>query len=106
MRLFDRCVIPELLVRKITVVANPVINEDKAPVSASNDQPDLFSDCEAGETAELKKERRLQLALLDIKKKLGKNAVLKGMNQLAGVTAKERNEQIGGGHKNEPIFLN
>ena len=53
---------------------------------------------EAAETAELEKEKRLQLALLDIKKKLGKNAVLKVMNLMEGATAKARNEQIGG-HK-------
>lgn len=103
-QLFNRCVNPDLLVRKITVVANHVINEDKASAVASNNQPDLFTDYEAiarqeaAETAELEKEKRLQLALLDIKKKLGKNAVLKGMNLLEGATAKERNEQIGG-HK-------
>ncbi len=105
MTLFDRIVNPELLIRRMYVVANHIIDEDKAAVSASSDQPDLFTDYEAlarqeaAETAELEKERRLQLAVLDIKKKLGKNAVLKGMNLLDGATAKSRNEQIGGHRK-------
>ena len=104
MTLFDRIVNPELLIRRMTVVANHIVNENKAAVSASSDQPDLFTDYEAlarqeaAETAELEKERRLQLAVLDIKNKLGKNAVLKGINLLDGATAKSRNEQIGG-HK-------
>ena len=46
----------------------------------------------------LEKEKRLQQAMLDIKKKFGKNAILKGMNLLDGATAKDRNGQIGG-HK-------
>ena len=105
MTLFDRIVNTELLIRRMTVVANHIVDEDKAAVSASSDQPDLFTDYEslarqeAAETAELEKERRLQLAVLDIKKKLGKNAVLKGMNLLDGATAKSRNEQIGGHRK-------
>ena len=48
--------------------------------------------------AEREKERNVQKALLDIKNKYGKNAVLKGMNLEEGATAKERNRQIGG-HK-------
>jgi DNA polymerase V len=105
MTLFDRIVKPELLIRRMYVVANHIVAENKATVSASSDQPDLFTDYEAlarqeaAETAELEKERRLQLAVLDIKKKLGKNAVLKGMNLLDGATAKSRNEQIGGHRK-------
>ena len=105
MTLFDRIVKPELLIRRMYVVANHIVDEDKATVSASSDQPDLFTDYEAlarqdaAEAAELEKERRLQLAVLDIKKKLGKNAVLKGMNLLDGATAKSRNEQIGGHRK-------
>ncbi|MDD3154762.1 MAG: hypothetical protein PHS41_07835 [Victivallaceae bacterium] len=103
--LFDRIVNPKLWIRRITVVANHIIDEDKAAVSASSAQPDLFADYEAlarqeaAETAELEKERRLQLAVLEIKKKLGKNAVLKGMNLLDGATARARNEQIGGHRK-------
>lgn len=104
-QLFDRCVNPALLVRKITVVANHVINERNATELVLDEQPDLFTDYEsvvrreAEEKIELDKEKRLQLAMLDIKNKLGKNAVLKGMNLLEGATAKTRNEQIGGHRK-------
>ena len=68
------------------------------------EQPDLFTDAvalaerQAAEEAERDREKRLQNAILDIKHKLGKNAILKGMNLLDGATAKERNRQVGG-HK-------
>ena len=50
------------------------------------------------ETADLEREKKVQRTVLDIKKKFGKNAILKGMNLEEGATAKSRNEQIGG-HK-------
>ena len=53
---------------------------------------------QAAENAELEREKRMQKAMIDIKKKFGKNAILKGMNLEEGATAKDRNEQIGG-HK-------
>ncbi len=83
-QLFNRCVNPDLLIRRITVVANHVIDESKAPASAANEHPDLFTDYEAvarqesAEMAELEKEKRLQLALLDIKKNLGKTPSSRG----------------------------
>lgn len=49
-------------------------------------------------TALLEKEKKMQQAMLDIKKKFGKNAILKGMNLQEGTTTIERNKQIGG-HK-------
>lgn len=58
-----------------------------------------------GETSEereekerLAKERKIQTAILNIKKQFGKSAILKGLNYEEGATARERNEQIGG-HK-------
>lgn len=105
MRLFDRIVNPGLLIRRINVVANHLVNESQVSEKSTPAQPDLFTDYEAlekqeaAERAELEKEKRLQQAILEIKKKLGKNAVLKGMNLLDGATAKERNEQIGGHRK-------
>ena len=105
MELFDRVVNPRLLIRRINVVANHLVNEVQVSEKTAPAQPDLFTDYEAlekqeaAERAELEKEKRLQQAILDIKKKLGKNAVLKGMNLLDGATAKERNEQIGGHRK-------
>ena len=68
------------------------------------EQLDLFTDYAAveakreKENAELEREKRMQKAMLSIKKKFGKNAILKGMNLEEGATAKDRNEQIGG-HK-------
>ena len=65
---------------------------------------DLFTDYavrqerEARESADLEREKKLQRTMLDIKKRFGKNAILKGMNLEEGATAKDRNEQIGG-HK-------
>ena len=103
MQLFDRVVDPNLLVRKITIGANHILNEGDVPEEVQ-EQPDLFTDYEtlekqkAAEEAELDKERRLQDALLSIKKQFGKNAILKAMNLQEGATAKERNQQVGG-HK-------
>ena len=102
--LFERIVNPALLIRRMYVVANHIVAESQVEKQSGPAQMDLFTDYEtiakkdAEETAELEKEKRLQNAILDIKKKLGKNAVLKGMNLLDGATAKERNDQIGG-HK-------
>ena len=68
-------------------------------------QPDLFTDYEAlekqkaEEQAELDKEKRLQQAIIGIKNRMGKNAILKGTNFVEGATGKERNEQIGGHRK-------
>ena len=105
MKLFDEVVNPALLIRRMYVVANHIVSEDQVAEKAADAQPDLFTDYEvlakqeAAEKTELEKEKRLQTAILDIKKKLGKNAVLKGMNLLDGATAKERNKQIGGHRK-------
>ena len=68
------------------------------------EQLDLFTDYTAKQdrdrqvSAELEKERKMQQAMLDIKKKFGKNAILKGMNLEEGATAKNRNNTIGGHH--------
>lgn len=76
----------------------------QSPLEKKPQQLDLFTDYKAlekkeqEEKAALDKEKKMQQAMLQIKKKFGKNAILKGMNLLDGATAKERNEQIGG-HK-------
>ena len=104
MQLFERIVDPDLLVRKITIGANHILNENEIPADTSKDQLDLFTDYTAleqqqqAENAELEKERKLQQALLQIKKQFGKNAVLKAMSLQEGATAKDRNQQVGG-HK-------
>ena len=103
MELYDRLVHPDLLIRRMYVVANRIVNEEDVREEAP-EQLDMFTDYEAerrqkeAEAAALEKERRGQLAVLEIKKKFGKNAILKGMNLQEGATGKERNETIGG-HK-------
>ena len=102
--LFERVVDPLLLVRRMNLVANHVIYEVDLPEEKEVEQLDLFTDYSAREEqekqeeAEQQRERRRQQALLSIKKKFGKNAIMKGMNLEEGATAKERNATIGG-HK-------
>ncbi len=102
--LYDRIINPDLLVRRITVVASRVVPEREADQKEVFEQLDLFTDYQAleqereQEKKELDKEKRIQKAILDIQKKYGKNAVLRGMNFEEGATTRERNGQIGG-HK-------
>ena len=102
--LFDRIVDANLLARRINITANHVMDEAGLPKAAAFEQLDLFTDYgasrerQAKEEAELQREKRIQQAVLTIKKKYGKNAILKGSNFEEGSTAKSRNEQIGG-HK-------
>lgn len=104
MDLYDRIVDEHLLVRRITITANKLVDEQSVKQENEYQQLDLFTDYEAQrkkqaeEEEKLERERRMQEAMLSIKKKFGKNAVLKGMNLEEGATAKDRNEQIGG-HK-------
>lgn len=104
MDLYDRIVDEHLLVRRITITANKLEDEKSVNQGDEYQQLDLFTDYEAQrkkqaeEDEKLERERRVQEAMLSIKKKFGKNAVLKGMNLEEGATAKDRNEQIGG-HK-------
>ena len=106
MELFDRIVDKDLLVRRINMAATHIITEAEAQTQSENsfEQLDLFTDYSARqnllekENEELEKERKMQQAMLEIKKKFGKNAILKGMNLQEGATAKDRNQQIGG-HK-------
>lgn len=102
LELYDRIINPKFLVRRITLGANHVVDEDLAVSEPVFEQMDLFTDYAAlqreqeAEEAERSRERSLQRAMLDIKKKYGKNAILKGMNLAEGATAMERNRQIGG----------
>ena len=100
MELFDRIVDRDLLVRRMNIVACHVLREQDAPKPGSMEQLDLFSIMENAEQAEEKRQRekRRQQAVIRIKKKYGKNAILKGMNLEEGATAISRNQQIGG-HK-------
>ena len=101
LRLYDRIVDENLLVRRMYVVANHVIRkEDVKEETSGFEQMDLFTDYAALEKEKEKeaKEAQIQQALLAIKHKYGKNAVLRGMNFREGATARDRNNQIGG-HK-------
>jgi DNA polymerase V len=97
MELYDRIVEPALLIRRITVVAGHLVSETAAAESAPYEQLDLFTDYAAQNEARAK-ERKLQEAMLSVKKKYGKNAILKGTDLQDGATTIDRNNQIGG-HK-------
>lgn len=104
MELFTRIVDPDLLVRRVYLTAGRVIAEEDNVQEEVVEQLDLFTDQEAAdaarkeEAAALARERKRQETILAIKKKFGKNAILKGANFSEGATAKDRNGQIGG-HK-------
>ncbi len=102
--LYDKIVDPGLLVRRLNLTANKVVPESSVKEGNVYEQLDLFTDYGAEEkkreeeNAALEREKRMQQAVLSIKKKYGKNAILKGMNLQEGATTIERNKQIGG-HK-------
>jgi DNA polymerase V len=104
MKLFDQIVNPKLLIRRVSLSANHVINETSIPATDTYEQLELFTDYEARDTSSkaenqaLEREKKIQQAVIDIKKKYGKNAILKGMNLQEGATTVDRNNQIGG-HK-------
>ncbi len=98
--LFDRIVDESLFVRRMYITAAHVVPESEMRAPAAR-QLSLFDDRAAeerrcAEEEALEKEKRRQQAVLEIKNKYGKNAILKGKNFEEGATAKERNEQIGG----------
>lgn len=103
-RLFDRAVDPELLIRRMYVVAADVVPEGSVPVSScrENSQLDLFTDYAAQERKEaeeihrLEREHSAQEAMLQVKLKYGKNAMIKGTSLQEGATGMTRNRQIGG----------
>ena len=100
--LYDRIVDKELLIRRLSLSANRLLDEASAPKDDGAEQLDLFTDYEAKEKQEQAdkaahaRERKIQEAMLGIKKRYGKNAILKGMNLEEGATARERNRTIGG----------
>ena len=100
MELFERIIDKNLLTRRINVVANNVQSEDKVSNNNSFEQLNLFTEFNQNlneeHQKEIEKERNLQHAIIDIKKKYGKNAILKGMNFEEGGTTISRNSQIGG----------
>ena len=104
LNLYDRIADKNLLIRRITISATKVVSEKQAEEKQKYRQMDLFTDYsdlkkkEEEENARLDRERRLGQAMLSIKKRYGKNAILKGTSLEEGATAMERNGQIGG-HK-------
>ncbi|MCR4918527.1 MAG: DNA methylase [Prevotella sp.] len=102
--LYDRIVNTDLLIRRLNLAILEVTDEATTAKADTPRQFDLFTDYEAQQREQrerqalLDKERRLQEARLAIKRRYGKNAILRGLNYEEGATAKERNEQIGG-HK-------
>ncbi len=102
MGLYEQIVDENLLIRRVYVTAGHVLEEETAPAEEGFGQLNLFTDYEAlqkqkeEEKAELLREKNRQKAILDIKKKFGKNAILKGMNLEKGAMTVERNRQIGG----------
>lgn len=102
--LYDKIVNHDLLVRRIYLSVNHVVDEQSVQAKGIPVQLSLFDDVEAIEAEQKKKEeerekeRRMQEAQIAIKQRFGNNAILKGVSYEEGATAKERNEQIGG-HK-------
>ncbi|WP_442871155.1 DinB/UmuC family translesion DNA polymerase, partial [Acutalibacter muris] len=104
LELYDRIVDKDLLIRRMNLTANQVTDESAVSDESAMVQMDLFTDYadaqakKEAEAAELARERKLQEAMLGIKNKFGKNAILKGTNLIDGATAADRNSRIGG-HK-------
>lgn len=102
LRLFDDITDSRLLVRRLNITANHIIDAQDAAADDTPLQYGLFDDAEAQarqrarEKIAQAKERALQEAVLSLKIRYGKNAVLKGMNFTEGATARERNAQVGG----------
>ena len=101
---YDEIINKKLLIRRINISANRLIPESEASENTAPEQLDIFTDYEEVERqkkaaeAEFEREKRLQNTIISLKKKFGKNTILKGMNFAEGATAKDRNQQIGG-HK-------
>ena len=104
MTLYDEIVDKNLLVRRINVTANHLMKEDEVKIENQYEQMNLFTDYEEVEQERekeevmLSREKKMQQAILDVKKKYGKNALLRGVDLEEGATAISRNNQIGG-HK-------
>ena len=103
-KLFEDITNEKLLIRRINMIANHVVAEDDVLKRCGCEQLNLFTDyaekkkIEEKEAVDREKEKKLQQAVLSIKHKFGKNAILKGVSLEEGATAKDRNNQIGG-HK-------
>ncbi len=102
--LFERIVDKNLLIRRVNITANHVVDEATVQKADNFEQLDIFTDYavvqakKEDEEVELAREKKMQQAMLEKKKKHGKNSILKGMNLEEGATTLDRNKQIGG-HK-------
>ena len=97
LRLFDDITDKNLLVRRINIVANNVCPRE----DGGAEQLDMFSlmdDTQSEKDEKLRREENIQRAIISLKKKYGKNSVVKGTNLKKGATGMQRNDQIGG-HK-------
>ena len=104
-KLYERIINPKLLVRRVTMATTKLANEEEEKGKLRYRQLDLFSSLEEKDNKldynreALKEENNLQNAMLKIKEKYGKNAILKGMDLEEGATTMDRNRQIGGHHE-------
>ncbi len=103
--LYERIVDRNLLIRRINITANHVVDEATVQKTDNDEQLDFFTDYAAvqakkadEDSEQLEREKKMQKAMLEIKKKHGKNAILKGRDLEEGATTVDRNKQIGG-HK-------
>jgi len=97
--LYDQIVDQQLLIRRLNIVACNVLSRNRAEACMPAEQLDLFAAPELRSASfDPERERKQQQAVLSIKRKYGKNAILKGKNLEEGATAMDRNRQIGG-HK-------
>jgi len=104
-KIYKEIVNEKLLIRKINISANNLVNEEQIKLQKNIYQVDLFSNYQEHEKEikqrieEEQKEKQIQQIMINIKNKYGKNAILKGMNYLEDATTRERNKQIGGHHE-------
>lgn len=104
MKLYTDIVDPKLTVRRVNISANHIVDETRVKATVAFEQQDLFTDytqqqkVKEEEEALLNREKKIQKAVLEIQKKFGKNALIKGTSLEDGAMTRERNKQIGG-HK-------
>lgn len=98
MKLYEKIINKQLLVRRINITVNNVVDEFTEKNKKTYEQIDLFTDYQqkAEKLQKEKMEKELQKAMIGIKNKYGKNAIIKGMNLQDGGTTIDRNKQIGG----------
>ena len=102
---YDRIIDRSLLVRRLNVSVCNLLRASDVASRPRVAQLSLFADCDEtlrelhAHRERLHKENCRQQAVLHIKKRYGKNAILKGLNYAEGATQRDRNQQIGGHHE-------